>query len=165
MVQLNHKETKHQDKIFKLTNFVGILAVIMFNFLATSCGKDDPSSPGALHGTWILEATDEDDDYIETLKMTLKFNKNNTGSIVEDWHGETRASEHETYSMDFSWSTTSDSNGNDILRVSYVSGDKDMDLFPDYSGNTALWTCRYVITGKILNIYTSDGDVWVFNKK
>lgn len=65
--------------------------------------------------------------------------------------------------MDFYWSITSDANGNDIMRVSYVSGDKNTELF--YGDiNTALWTRQYVVTGNILNVYT-DGGVWVFHKK
>lgn len=134
--------------------------------MVTSCSKDDEydtSGSGALIGTWILEESSEESDFSGALNMTLTFRSNNTGSIVEEWITNTRATEINKYAMDFYWSITSDANGNDIMRVSYVSGDKNTELF--YGDiNTALWTRQYVVTGNILNVYT-DGGVWVFHKK
>lgn len=164
MRQTNLIEAAHRSVFSRLAHFAGIVAIIMTAFMATSCSEEDePSTSGSIVGTWVLEEGTSDYDSSAKLKMTLKFNKDNTGSIVEEWTSESKATEHDIYSMNFSWSTTTDSNGNDILRVSYVSGDKDTELF--YGGaSTVLWTRQYVITGKILNVYLNDG-VWVFNKK
>ncbi|MBO4995551.1 MAG: hypothetical protein J6C78_06245 [Muribaculaceae bacterium] len=145
-----------------------LLALMFIPVVFSSCGGDDdddePISSNGLVGYWTLEEVyDSDDGDIRTsVKMTLKFNKDNSGEIVEELTSESRASTHKTYTMKFSWSTTSDSNGNDILRVSYISGDKTTMLFPG-SSNTVLWTRRYVRTGNILNVYCNDG-VLVFNK-
>lgn len=155
-----------QCKFFSLARFAGILVVLLTTFIASSCSKDDndnPSNSGALVGTWVTETTGSSDGGFVSMKITIKFNKDNTGSIVEEWSSQTRASSHESYSMNFSWSTTSNANGDDIMRISYVSGDQNTELFPG-SGSTALWTRKYVVTGKILNIYDGDG-VWVLNKK
>lgn len=164
MRQTNLIETVRRGVFSRLAHFAGIIAVVLTAFMATSCGEDDePSTSGSLVGTWVLEESLSDYDSSAKLKMTLKFNSDNTGSVVEEWTSESRATEHNIYSMNFSWSTTTDSDGDDILRVSYVSGDKNTELF---SGNssTVLWSRQYVITGKILNVYVNNG-VWVFNKK
>lgn len=150
----------------KLKFIAFALVAMLATFMVTSCSKDDEndtSGSGALIGTWVLEDYSEEYDYSQTVKMTLTFRSNNTGSIVEDWITNTRATEINKYAMDFYWSITSDANGNDIMRVSYVSGDKNTELFYGDS-NTALWTSQYVVTGNILNVYT-DGGVWVFHKK
>lgn len=165
MKQINCEERHIGLPFFKLTHFAGFIIIALITLMFTSCGDDEDSlkDSDSLVGTWVLEETYEDEDESASIKMTLKFNKDNTGSIVEDWVSQTKSSTHETYSMNFSWSTTSDSNGNDILRVSYVSGDKNTELFPGVS-STVLWTRQFVQTGKILNIYSNDG-VWVLNKK
>lgn len=150
----------------KKIKFLALAFVVMLTtFMTASCSKeeDDPSASGTLKGTWVLEETSAGSGYAISLKMTLTFRGDNTGSIVENWVTETRASNSETYEMNFSWSTTSDSNGNDILRVSYVSGDQNTELFTG-SGSTALWNRQYVVTGNILNVYGDDG-VWVFHRK
>lgn len=162
MKQTNYEERKH-GKFFSLSHFAGMLIVFLSVFFAASCSDDDdpnPSSQDALIGSWVAEKTWDDYDEIETLKMTLTFNKGYTGSIVEEFSSETKATER--YQMNFSWSISSDANGNDILRFSYVSGDKEMIIFDEESA--ALWIRQYVVTGKILNLYSGDG-VWVFNKK
>lgn len=165
MKQTNCEERQSGRAFFKLAHFAAVVIIALTGFTFSSCGGDDdePAKNASLIGTWVYEELNQDDDVMENVKMTLKFDANNTGSIVEEWLYETRASSHETYSMKFSWSTTSDSNGNDILRISYVSGDKNTELFPG-GVNTVLWTRQYVLTGKILNIYGGDG-VWVFNRK
>lgn len=158
-------ESKHLSKIFSFMQFSIIFVAILTSFMTTSCSNDDdPSSSDALCGTWIYEDSYEGDDYYDNVKITLKFNKDKTGSIVEDWYWKTRASEQEHYSMNFSWSTTKDDSGEVYLNVSYISGDKDTKLF---KGDYVLWKRKYVLTGKILNIYGNDGSnsVWVFNKK
>ena len=100
----------------------------------------------------MYEEVDDSDYGYESIKMTLTFNSDNTGKIVEDWEWTSRAESKEKYSMEFSWSITTDSNGNNTLRVSYISGDKDTEIFYG-NDNTVLWTRQYVLTGKILNIY------------
>lgn len=170
-----NEETKCTNRLFSPAKLAGLLVVILTAFFTTSCGGDDkddePDNPnpgtelGSIIGTWVYEESSYDPEDKETasMVMTLKFNSDYTGSVVEDWTY-SRASSHYSYSMNFSWSTTSDSNGNDILRVSYVSGDQGMmDLFPG-SDNTVLWTRQYVLTGNILNIYGGNG-VWVFNRR
>lgn len=150
-------------KKFKFIAFAFV--AMLMTFMASSCGKDEESDPpvvGGLNGTWFLEETSESGSYSNTLRMTLTFRDDHTGSIVENWTTVSRASENNTYAMEFSWSSTSDSNGNDILRVSYVSGDKNTEIFAGDS-NTVLWTRQYVVTGNILNIYQGGG-VWVFHR-
>lgn len=63
--------------------------------------------------------------------------------------------EHDTYSMKFNWSTSTNADGEDILKVSYVSRDKQVWSFPG--------TFRYIITDKILKI-SGNGSL-DFNKK
>jgi len=156
------------NKFFNLAKFTGILVIMLTTLMATSCGgdddKDEPSNSASITGTWTFEETLTDEDGSTSLMMTLIFNKDNTGSIVEVWNTESRASGSNTYSMEFSWSSTTNSNGDNILSVSYVSGDKNTELFPG-SSSTALWKRQYVVTGKILNIYDGDNGVWVFNKR
>lgn len=145
---------------------MGMIVVIMTTLLCVSCKKDDPddgTGSKSLVGTWVFQDSYEDDEEWESVTMTLTFKSNNTGKIVEDWRWGSRADGGSSYSMEFNWSCTTDANGNDILRVSYVSGDKNTELFYGYD-DTALWKRQYVLTGKILNIY-DDGDVWVFKKK
>ncbi|MCM1163149.1 MAG: hypothetical protein NC339_02710 [Muribaculaceae bacterium] len=147
-----------------------VLLALCFSVSLTSCGGDDddpkPDEPvgNTIIGQWGLSVTQTDTDgSIYSLRMDLTFNKDYTGSIVETWTSQSRAATSNTYAMNFNWSTTSDANGNDILKVSYVSGDHNTELFYGTS-STALWTRQYVLTGTILNIYGGDG-VWVFNKK
>ncbi len=144
--------------------FSFLLMFFTMGICLSSCGSDDDEPTGGnLVGKWVYTETYSEDEGAGTIEMILTFNSNNTGSIVERWQYQSKASSNETYSMEFSWSTTTDTNGNDILRISYVSGDRETELFPGYS-NTVLWTRQYVLTGKILNIYGGSG-VWVFNKK
>lgn len=168
MKQTTSEELQHRSKFFNLAKFAGIFIVMLTALMTTSCGNDDDDDimdSGNITGTWVLEEIDNDpdDDYTSSIKITLKFNKNATGSIVEEWTTTSKATNHEVYTMNFSWSTTADADGNDILRISYVSGDKNTELFPGGSG-TVLWKRQYVVTGKILNIYDGDG-VWVLNKR
>lgn len=154
------------SKFFKF--FAVSLMVVVAGFAFTSCGDDDDDDKnqgngGSLVGTWTLNETLDDEDGIETVSMVLTLKGDHTGSIKEDWMYQSRAASVETYQMNFSWSTVSDSNGNQILQVSYISGDKNTEIFMG-SSNTVLWKRQYVLTGKILNIY-GDGGVWVFNKK
>lgn len=138
----------------------------------TSCGDDkdskDPNEPDApdlesIVGIWEYWDYYSDEDNDTEFKMVLTFNNDHTGSISESWVFRSRASTNRTYNMKFSWTTTSDSYGNDIMRISYVSGDKDTELF-NGGQNTVLWSRQYVLTGTILNVYQGDG-VWVFNRK
>ena len=139
---------------------------MLMTSMAVSCSKDDDvKDSSSIKGTWIYEQIKEDDSSISTTRIVLAFNSDHTGKIIQEWSSETKSSLSST--MNFSWSTTSDSNGRDILRVSYVSGDKNTSIFPgvvDNKDNVALWTREYVVTGKILNLYHGDG-VWRFNKK
>lgn len=160
---------KHGGRVLnKLSHYAGILLIALTTMVFASCSDksdpvDEPQAPShPLVGTWTAQETVTQDGMSLTLKMTLTFQEDNMGTIVEEWIASTRATTHETYAMTFSWSTTSDASGNDILRVSYVSGDKNTELFSG-SANTALWTRQYVLTGRILNIYEGGG-VWVFNK-
>lgn len=151
------------SKFFKF--FAAALLVVVAGFAFTSCHPDPKPTPNnsSLVGTWTLTETEEDEDEIDTVEMTLIFKNDQTGSIKENWRSESRSVSLYTYEMKFSWSTVSDSDGNQILQVSYISGDKNTEIFMG-SSNTALWKRQYVLTGKILNIYGGDG-VWVFNKK
>lgn len=137
---------------------------ITFAMGTSSCSKDDDDESSSLVGKWEYNEVYTDDDETASLNMILTFKSDNTGSIVETWGYESRANSTEVYSMNFSWATSTDSSGNDILKVSYVSGDHDTEVFYG-SSSTVLWTRQYVLTGKILNIYSSSSNVWVFNKK
>lgn len=146
----------------KSIKFLAILLVgAIVSVCTSSCSKDDDEVKDSLVGKWEFKVTETDEDGTESLQMILIFNSNHTGSIEENWSYEARASE--TFKMNFQWSTTQDSNGNDLLRVSYVSGDKNTELFYG-SSSTAMWTREYYLTGNILNIRGGDG-VWVFNRK
>lgn len=146
----------------KIINSVALLLLfVMSGLTLTSCGPENVKE--TLVGRWRATEVYTYGNTTETIKMELTFNKNKTGSIVENWITESRASSNNTYRMDFSWSTTTDSSGNTILKVSYVDGDKNTEIF-NGSSTTVLWSRQYVITGKILNIYGGDG-VWVFNKE
>ncbi len=150
-----------------MAQFASILVVVLTAFFATSCSDsdDEPSTKGSIYGTWTFEDSFiDEDDIMNNLNITLTFNKDNTGSIVEVWGFESRASETYTYSMNFSWTTTSDSNGNDIMKLGYISGDKNTEIFKG-SQNTVLWSRKYVITGNILNIYDLDDNLWVLHRK
>lgn len=144
-----------------LKSLLLVLFTLTLSMGMTACGDDDDDEPkkDSLVGKWVLT----EDNLSTTYDITITFNSNKTGTIIERMNSSARA--EVTLSMDFSWSTTSDSNGNDILKVSYVSGDRNT-IFPNSSsgGNTVLWSRQYVQTGKILNIYDGGG-VWVFNKK
>lgn len=151
------------EKFYKFLT-VMILA-IMTGFTTTSCSDDDDKGNGAsLVGKWEYSDTNTSSNSTNTVRMVLTFNSDKTGSIDETWSSQSRASMDSHYNMKFSWASTTDSNGNDILKISYVSGDKETDLFPG-AESTVLWTRQYVLTGKILNIYSGNSSVWVFNKK
>lgn len=149
----------------KIYKFLTIMVItIMSGLTVTSCSSDDDEPKAvSIVGKWQHQETYSDEDESGSISMTLTFNSDRTGSIIEDWTYESRASSHQSYKMDFSWATSTDSNGNEILKISYVSGDKVTELFPGGS-STVLWTRQFVLTGNILNIYDSDG-VWVFNRK
>lgn len=153
---------KKMAKKFLQTFSLLLVTLAMFTGL-TSCSSDEPDSQSIV-GTWTLSEVEENVNEITTVNMTLTFKSDHTGSIVEVWNTESRASSNERLSMNFSWSSTTDSDGNDILRISHVEGDKSTQLFPG-STNTVLWTLQYVQTGKILNVYSDYGNVWVFKKK
>ncbi len=145
--------------------FSVMLIMLMTGISFSSCSKDDGDEPKTVNivGKWEYMETYEDENVTESIKMVLTFNNDRTGSIEENWVYESRASSVENYKMNFSWATSTDSNGNEILKISYVSGDKVTELFPGES-TTVLWTRQFVLTGNILNIYGGDG-VWVFNRK
>lgn len=152
----------------KFCKYATLLAAVLFIAVGfTSCGDDDDdnstSNNSSIVGLWQMSETYGDDYETKSVTMDLTFNSNHTGRIVENWTSESRASSKEVYTMDFEWATTTDSSGNDIIKVSYVSGDKVTELFPGGS-STVLWSRQYVLTGKTLNIYGGDG-VWVFKKK
>lgn len=149
------------NKIYKFVTIM--LLVVLTGISVSSCGGNDEPKGATIVGKWECYEVTSDDDGESSVQMMLTLNKDMTGSIVETWTTQTRAFSNEVYSMDFSWATSSDSNGNDILKVSYISGDKNTELFYGNS-NTVLWTRQYVLTGNILNIYGGDG-VWVFKRK
>lgn len=142
-----------------------MILVFMTGIMATSCSSDnDDPQDVSIVGKWAFsESFDYDEDETESVTMLLTFNSDRTGSIEEYWVIESRATSSENYRMDFSWTTSSDANGNEILKVSYLSGDKNTELFPGGS-STVLWTRQFVLTGNILNIHGGDG-VWVFKRK
>lgn len=151
----------------KFTKYAALLVAVLFvTFGFTSCGDDDDDGGGAastsIVGTWRYTEAEADDDGIESMDMVLTFNSDHSGRIVENWTSSTRAAASVSYTMDFQWTTATDSNGNDILKVSYVSGDRNTELFLG-GPNTVLWTRQYVLTGNILNIYGGDG-VWVLRR-
>lgn len=154
-------------KIYKLLPVM--LFTLMTGFAITSCSSDDDKAateePKAVSivGRWENLESYTSDEVESSIKMVLTFNSDRTGSIEEYWAYQTKASSNETYSMKFSWATTTNSSGDEILKISYISGDKNTELFPG-SSNTVLWSRQYVLTGNILNIYGGDG-VWVFNRK
>ena len=151
------------DKFYKFLTVM--ILVIMTGFTTTSCSDDDDKEKKAnIAGKWEYSDSSTSSGSINTVRMVLTFNSDKTGSIDETWSSQSRASMDSHYNMKFSWATTTDSNGNDILKISYVSGDKETELFPG-NESTVLWTRQYVLTGKILNIYSGSSSVWVFNKK
>lgn len=142
-------------QLFKYFSMAMLVAVMVVSFSSCSDDKnDDVLKSTSIVGRW--ECTQSDDENL--FKMVLTFNSDATGIIDEAWS--TRASS--AYSMQFTWSTTTNANGDNILRVSYVKGDKLTELFPG-SSSTVLWSRQYVLTGDILNIYQGDG-VWVFKR-
>lgn len=149
----------------KFCNFIVVMFLAVLQSVSfTSCSNDDDEPKSvSIVGKWESLEEYSDDEESMSIKMTLTFNNDRTGFIEENWKYESKASSVENYRMDFSWATTTDSNGNDILKISYVSGDKVTELFPG-SSSAVLWTRQYVLTGNILNIYGGDG-VWVFNRK
>ena len=149
-----------KKKFFQV--FALLTIVLMSAVTVTSCSDDNDGPSDSIVGKWVLTQTDIEDDGTYSVTMTLVLNSNKTGYIAENWSSSTKASSSEDYRMDFSWATSTDSDGNDILKVSYVSGDKNTELFP--GENVVLWQRQYVHTGNILNIYQGSG-VWVFNKK
>lgn len=154
------------SKFFKF--FAVALLVVVTGFAFTSCSDDDDdkntNGTGSLVGTWSMTQTIENSSSINTISMVLVFKGDHTGSIKQTLTSQSRAAS--SLEMNFNWSTVSDSNGNQILQVSYVNGDKNTELFYDDSKEQSivLWRNQYVLTGKILNIYEGGG-VWVFNKK
>ena len=145
-----------------------VMTLLFMTVTLPSCGGDDDEptpAPTSILGTWECSEEYEDEDEVASIKMELKFNKDNTGSITETWSAstKTKASSTETYSMKFSWATTMNSDGNEILKISYISGDKNTELFPGTS-STVLWQRQYILTGNILNVFGGDG-VWVFKRK
>jgi len=144
-------------QLFKYFSMIMMVAVMTVTFSSCKDDKDGKELESTnLVGRW--ECMQQDDDGT-SFKMVLTFNSDATGTIEEALS--TKATY--AYSMKFTWSTTTNANGDDILRVSYVDGDKTTELFMG-SSSTVLWTRKYVLTGKILNVYDGDG-VWVFNKK
>lgn len=169
---LYHRSSIKEMK--KFSKYATLLVAVLFvAFGFASCSDDDDNGGGngngngasstSIVGTWRNSDVAEDEDGMVSLDMVLTFNNDNTGRIVETWAYSSRATTNETYTMDFQWTTTSDANGNDILKVSYVSGDRNTEVFAGGS-NTVLWTRQYVLTGNILNVYGGDG-VWVFNRQ
>lgn len=168
MIKNKHNFMRQPQIKFKsiiMTKSIKLLAILIVGLIASvytsSCSKDDDEIKESLVGRWEMNETETYEDGTESLQMILIFNSNHTGSIEEKWTVESRSSY--TNRMTFNWSTSTDSNGNDILKVSYVSGDKETVIF-DGSSSTALWTRQYVLTGNILNIYQGSG-VWVLNRK
>lgn len=168
MIKNKHNFMRQPQIKFKsiiMTKSIKFLAILIVGLIASvctsSCSKDDDEIKDSLVGKWEFKVTETYEDGTESLQMILIFNSNHTGSIEENWSDDARSSS--TYKMNFQWATSKDSNGNDILKVSYVSGDKNTELFYGTSA-TALWTRQYVLTGNILNIHSGDG-VWVFNRK
>lgn len=167
MKQTVNGELKKSRKFFSMAQFASILVVVLTAFFATSCSDsdDEPSTKGSIYGTWTFEDFFIEDNTSNGLNITLTLNKDNTGSIVEVWSVESRASETNTFSMNFSWTTTTDSSGNDIMKLSYISGDKNTEIFMG-GENTVLWSRKYVLTGNILNIYDpEDNSVWVLHRQ
>lgn len=151
------------EKIHKIITL--LLLSIVTGLTFSSCSKADEPKEVTIVGEWNLseKETNSDGTVTSELKMNLIFKSDRTGSIQEQWTVNSRAVSNETYVMNFSWSTATDSNGNDIMKISYMSGDKDTELF-EGGENTVLWTRQYVLTGDILNVYGGDG-VWVFRRK
>ncbi len=140
-------------QFFKRFSMVMMVAVMTVSF--SSCKDENGPDSTSIEGRWECVQEDKDDGTL--FKMVLTLNSDATGTIDEEL---SRASY--AYSMEFTWSTTTNADGDDILRVSYVDGDKETELFPG-SSSTVLWSRKYVLTGNILNIYQGEG-VWVFKR-
>lgn len=152
-------------KIIKKINLLLCIALMGgMMCIASSCSKNDDPKDVNIVGTWQYTEVIPGYNYTETITMTLKFNSDRTGSISEDWVTETKATGYSNYRMDFSWATSVDSSGREILKISYIKGDKNTELFP--GDDTVLWTREFILTGNILNIYGyQSSDVWVFKRK
>lgn len=147
---------------------MAVMTLLVMTVTLPSCGGDDDEptpAPTSILGTWECLEEYENEEEVASVKMELKFNKDNTGSIAETWtsYTKTRSSYTEVYTMQFSWATTTSSDGNEILKISYISGDKNTELFYG-SSSTVLWQRQYILTGNILNVFGGDG-VWVFKRK
>lgn len=160
-VMLKTRQTiTHLLRTFSIFLLCALLAPAL-----TSCDDNEPETDlESIVDTWEFSESASDDDSSTEIKMVLTFNSDHTGVISETWVTQSRASSSATYTMNFSWSTTSDSNGNNILKISYVSGDKNILIFGGGS-NTVLWSRQYILTGTILNIHSGDSGVWVFHRK
>lgn len=159
--------------LFRLANYFGMIILFFATSALSSCGGDDdePMVSNDLIGTWTYEYRSEgpeDGEYEEEI-ITLKFDKDNKGLIVREESypiytgligGDAGFSgmQHNTYSMKCGWSTSTNSDGKDILIVSYVSGDKKVWPFPG--------TFQYLLMDNILEISDDRGNrIRDFNKK
>jgi len=142
-------------QLFKYFSMVVMVAVMTVSFSSCDDDKnDDVLKSTSIVGRWECAQADDESSF----KMILTFNSDATGIIEETWSSKASSA----YSMRFTWSTTTNADGDNILKVSYVDGDKQTELFPG-SSSTVLWSRQYVLTGDILNIYQGDG-VWVFKR-
>ncbi len=125
-----------------MKNIKYLFVIFLSVLLPISCSNDDDNSSdlndSALIGSWEFSEVDEGDE----LNITLKFNSNNTGTLVTTF---TFDGETETESENFTWSTT----GN---KLTIKSSD----------GSAS--TITYSISGNKLTITDEDGFVTVLTK-
>lgn len=147
-------------KFFSRMQFIGILVLLFTAFAASSCKDDNdgPSNGNQLVGKWVTTTNDPELYGVKSVKITLKFNSDNTGSIAEDWEHDfdMESLVHKSYLMKFRWIAKADDN---TIEIDYVSGDRHTELFDgDYT--ITHWTRKYAVEGKTLHLFP-----WTLHKK
>lgn len=137
------------------TTLTTMILLILSALTITSCNNDEPNATG-IEGTWKCSLSNSN----YSLDATLVLNKDATGSLVEYVSEAIGSSENHLY---FYWSTTTDSDGNDYLKISYKNGDNSTVLIPVIT-DSSLKTLKYALTGEKLHVY-GVSDTFVFDKK
>ncbi len=154
------KKIMNRYKFFSRMQLIGILVLMVTAFSVSSCKDDNdgPSNGNQLAGKWVATTMDYERYGLKSMKITLKFNSDNTGSIAEDWEYVFDLEEHvhKSYRMKFKWIAKADDN---TIAIDYVSGDRHTEVFDgDYT--ITHWTRKYAVAGKTLHLFP-----WTFHKK
>lgn len=155
------KKIMNLHKFLTRMQFIYVIVLLLTTFMISSCSKDDndgPSNGNQLVGKWVTTTMNYKEDRVKSVKIILKFNSDNTGSIAEDWEYDLDLEEpvRKSYLMKFRWTTKADDN---TLTIDYVSGDRHTELFDgDYT--ITHWTRKYAVAGTTLHLFP-----WTLHKK